>query len=327
MMRDSSTTAAIAATAILALLLIAYVFVGGSPGGTDRAPHCPSQQALEQVKAELFRRAAAVRGTTDASFDAVEKYSVLRAGSRLVRRHHRGSDKVTCTGSLVLDLPPGAAVAGGRHSIASRVAYDLAPQSGGAVRLMMLSKADDLVVPLATVSNALGQAGQAPAAPPQPNEQQANGPPPPPVQIAPPPFPTRPRPQAPTEPPKKAAPNRQAPAPPPAKPPAKPPATARPVQPAPSAVAAAKPSFNCRYAKTSGEIAVCGNPALASLDRQMSAQFYSALAAARPGQRAMLQRSRNRFLHYRDSCASEACIADADRGRIAEINAIMAGRW
>jgi uncharacterized protein len=59
----------------------------------------------------------------------------------------------------------------------------------------------------------------------------------------------------------------------------------------------------------------------------MSAQFFSALSAARPGQRAMLQRSRNRFLRYRDSCQSERCIANAYAERMREIGDIMAAGW
>jgi uncharacterized protein len=72
---------------------------------------------------------------------------------------------------------------------------------------------------------------------------------------------------------------------------------------------------------------VCHDPGLASLDRQMAAQFNSALSVARPGQRTMLQRSRNRFLSYRDSCRSDACIADAYRARMREISGIMNGDW
>jgi uncharacterized protein len=96
------------------------------------------------------------------------------------------------------------------------------------------------------------------------------------------------------------------------------------VQPARQA-ANVRPSFDCRRARARSEIAVCSDAGLASLDRQMSAQFFSALRAARPGQRALLQRSRNRFLAYRNSCGSEACIADAYRDRMREIDAIMTG--
>jgi hypothetical protein len=316
-MRPISTTAALVVTGVLALLLVAYVFVGGSAGHADTVPHCTSQQALGQVKGELFRRAAGIRGTTDAGFQAVENYSVMRAASQLVRRHHSRSSKVSCTGRLALELPPGTSVVGGRHSLSASLAYDLVPQQGGGARLLVLGNADDIVVPLATVSNAGTQAGSLTGALPQADhggQQAAPAPSPatPPtqrVQNAPPP----PQPQKAVVPRPAPPPARAKPAPPPKRPPV--------------AVAAAKPSFNCRYAKTRGEITVCGDAGLAALDRQMSAEYYRAVAAARPGQRTMLERSRNRFLRYRDSCGSEACIADAYRGRIREIGDIMSGRW
>lgn len=89
----------------------------------------------------------------------------------------------------------------------------------------------------------------------------------------------------------------------------------------------ARPSFDCGKARTRGEIAVCRDPALAALDRQMAAQFNGAISRADPGQRTALEQTRGRFLAYRDRCGSDACIADAYRGRIREIGDIMAGRW
>jgi uncharacterized protein len=59
----------------------------------------------------------------------------------------------------------------------------------------------------------------------------------------------------------------------------------------------------------------------------MAAQFNRAMGEANGGERALLQRTRNRFLSYRDSCRSDSCIADAYRGRMREISDIMAGRW
>jgi len=41
----------------------------------------------------------------------------------------------------------------------------------------------------------------------------------------------------------------------------------------------------------------------------------------------MLQRTRRQFLRLRDSCGSEACVADSYRARMREISAIMAGGW
>ena len=100
-----------------------------------------------------------------------------------------------------------------------------------------------------------------------------------------------------------------------------------PTEPAPVRQGQARPSFNCGAARTRGEVAVCRDAGLASLDRQMAAQFNGAMSRAGPGERALLQRTRGRFLSYRDSCRSDACIADAYRGRMREISDIMAGRW
>ena len=72
---------------------------------------------------------------------------------------------------------------------------------------------------------------------------------------------------------------------------------------------------------------MCSDAGLAGLDRQMASQFTSAMARADADERALLQRTRSRFLSYRDSCRSDSCIADAYRGRMREIQDIMAGRW
>ena len=93
-----------------------------------------------------------------------------------------------------------------------------------------------------------------------------------------------------------------------------------------SATATANPSFNCANARTRSEIAVCGDSGLAALDRQMAATYVDALRDADPAARAMLQRSRDRFLGYRDQCPSSACIAETYRGRIREIRDISSGR-
>ena len=85
----------------------------------------------------------------------------------------------------------------------------------------------------------------------------------------------------------------------------------------------ASPSFNCTNARTRGEIAVCRNEGLAALDRQMAAQYRSAVASSDRRTRAELEHSRGRFLSYRDQCPSDECIADTYRGRIREIRDIV----
>lgn len=96
--------------------------------------------------------------------------------------------------------------------------------------------------------------------------------------------------------------------------------------PAPSQ-SSAQPSFNCANARTKGELAVCSDSGLAALDRDMAAQYGRAASAASPGQQALLRRTRDRFLAYRDHCPNRSCMADAYRGRMNEIRDIMAGRW
>ena len=89
----------------------------------------------------------------------------------------------------------------------------------------------------------------------------------------------------------------------------------------------ARPSFDCRNARTRGENEVCSDAGLATLDRQMAAQFGRAIERASPAQRQQLLQTRDRFLGYRDRCPNRACIGDAYTGRIREIRDIMEGRW
>ena len=99
-----------------------------------------------------------------------------------------------------------------------------------------------------------------------------------------------------------------------------------PTQSAPQ-TASARPSFDCRSARTRGEIAVCSDAGLATLDRNMAAQYSRSMAAASPEQQALLTRTRDRFLGYRDRCPDNRCIGDAYVGRMREIRDIMEGRW
>lgn len=126
----------------------------------------------------------------------------------------------------------------------------------------------------------------------------------------------------PSLPPAETSPIAPAPVPPASPVPADPPEAAPPEQ-----GASARPSFNCRYARTRSEIAVCSDAGLAALDRQMAAQYYGAISAADARQRAQLVRSRGAFLRYRDQCSSNACVAETYRGRMREIRDIMAGSW
>jgi hypothetical protein len=345
MMPRLSTPVAVLITVVLALLLIFYVFSGDGGGSrSDAGARCSSREIHEQIKAELFRRAAVVRGGNDPAFAQVGAYSVLRTAAPAVRRE-AGASRASCAASIVLDLPPGVEAIGGRRSLAAKVGYSVVAGEQGRSRLGELGKADAIVLPLATIGRTGSQqeelappaAATDPAAPPTDIPPTSTEPPPAREPItaapeqarrnpAPPPEPrstatatVRPRRPTVAEPsrPRSTAPSRQTAQP-----------QAGPVTaPAPAPVAAVRPSFDCRKARTRGEIAVCNDPALASLDRQMSSQFYRALSTASPGARLMLQRTRTRFLAYRDSCGSSACIAAAYSARMREISEITSGRF
>lgn len=102
------------------------------------------------------------------------------------------------------------------------------------------------------------------------------------------------------------------------------PAPPQPAAPRPSGGSA---SFDCGQARTRGEVAVCSDPGLATLDRNMAAQYGRAVAEASPEQRDLLRETAHRFYAYRDRCPNNACIGDAYVGRMREIRDIMEGRW
>ena len=68
---------------------------------------------------------------------------------------------------------------------------------------------------------------------------------------------------------------------------------------------------------------VCDDRRLAARDREMAAMFHSAMADADRRTRRELNRTRDRFLAYRDGWRSEGCVAQAYQGRMREIEDIM----
>jgi hypothetical protein len=102
------------------------------------------------------------------------------------------------------------------------------------------------------------------------------------------------------------------------------PSPAEPLAPRPSGAGA---SFDCTKARTRGEVAVCSDAGLATLDRNMAAQYGRAVSQASPEQRDLLLETAHRFYAYRDRCPNNACIGDAYVGRMREIRDIMEGRW
>ncbi|HET6941512.1 MAG TPA: hypothetical protein VFH89_05070 [Sphingomicrobium sp.] len=293
MQRVSPTViAAIALGALILLIIVMMVFGSRSseddrltgPGTVasagDPADRCSGQATYDEIKKELFRRAAAARGGDEAAFNKIATYASVRMEAVVLRDD--SAEGITCNGTLTLDLPAGVAIAGGRRSLSADVLYTVQTGASASGSGVALSNADDLISQLASLAKT-----ETPAEDALSNTVTNDV-----AEV----------PSAPSDP-------------------------LAPIPGGNSTNSAANPNFNCANARTSGEVAVCNDPGLAALDRRMSAQYASAIAQADPEQRALLQRTGDAFIGYRDQCTSNSCIADTYRGRMREIRDIMMGSW
>jgi uncharacterized protein YecT (DUF1311 family) len=302
------TTLALIGGLIVLVLLVAYLASGRNPDqdkltqnelaqSQQKAPQpeklCASKQTYDLIKRELFRRAAQLRGSDQAAFDQLSGYAVVRMENPVMESQDSSTGAINCSGSLSLDLPPGVAIVGNRHTLTSDVDYTIEPAADGSGNVVLLRNADAIIAPLATLAR---------ASQPAPVAAQPSAPAP--EQTAEPPLDQQEAPAPPQE--------QQQP---------------QPSQPHASVPSGAHPSFDCANARTKGETAVCSDAGLAALDRNMAAQYSRAIANASPEQKALLRHTRDRFLRYRDRCPSRSCIGDAYVGRMREIRDIMQDRW
>lgn len=301
----SWTTIALIAGLVVLVLLVAYFattrnpdqdkltgneVAGNAVAAADPAKRCTSNATYDLIKRELFRRAGQVRGSDQGAFDNLSGYAVLRMENPVMESQDNSTGAVNCSGALSLDLPPGVAVVGGRRTLTADVDYTVQPAADGSGNVVVLRNADAIVTPLAALTRVAEQQGQ-------PGTGEAT---------------ETPTPEAPaidqTEPDVSASESANKAV-------------------GPKTGASARPSFDCSNARTKGEIAVCSDGGLAALDVNMATQYRRALASASPEEKALLQRTRDRFLGYRDRCPSRSCMADAYVGRMREIRDIMEGRW
>ena len=119
---------------------------------SDLEQLCASQTTYDALRKELFRRAAQVRGSDDQAYTRLEDFALLRMNSPVVRGIDDQLRNVTCSGSAILELPPGVEVAGGRRSLSGDVDYMIQPAADGTGNVIRLGNADSIVVPLATLS-------------------------------------------------------------------------------------------------------------------------------------------------------------------------------
>jgi hypothetical protein len=257
---------------------------------------CASNATYDFIKRELFRRAAQLRGSDQAAFDRLSSFAVVRMENPVMESNNSATGAVQCSGNLSLDLPPGVQVVGGRRTLTADVDYGVQPAADGSGNVVLLRNADAIITPLATLAHV--NQPQEPTSPTSNVGSQEGAPP-----TAGPTSPPEGIPVSPTP----ASPGQSAPS--------------------PSRTASARPSFNCSSARTRGEIAVCNDPGLASLDRNMAAEYGRAVAEAEPDERDVLRQTAHRFYAYRDRCQERQCIADAYAGRMREIRDIAEGRW
>jgi uncharacterized protein len=85
---------------------------------------------------------------------------------------------------------------------------------------------------------------------------------------------------------------------------------------------AAGPSFNCRYASTYVEIAICDSRELSRLDRVLNLEYRKAQSRLDGYDIAELADAQAGWLADRDSCSSYGCIDDAYRTRIAQLRRV-----
>ena len=282
--------------------------------------HCRSNATAEQIKSELFRRAAEIRGRDQAAFARIASYSNMRIELPELRQADPKLGTVRCQAWVELDLPPGVAVLDGRRNLMADIRYTVTPGAGGK-GTVSVSNEGLIVTPLVTLAQVSSDeeplTDPVNVAPPTdvkpwPDEQP----------VTPSPAPAPPRARVAPQPPRSTAVSARA-TPQGARLAARP--TARPSKSTEKVAAppAANPSFSCQVARGRGENAVCKNANLARLDRHMGVLYGQSWGQADADRRKKLLGTRERFIARREACRSDSCINDAYVTRMREISEIM----
>lgn len=258
---------------------------------------CASQASYERLKSLAFEKAEEVRAGNASTLDRLAAATVVRMEEPVVKSRDDALNVTVCKGRMVIDLPPGAEDAfNGERRLIADVEFAAQEAADGSGMVYQLDGAEPIIYRLAAIDMKTVSEPAATAPVPEPAPVQ-----------------TAERPPAPPTP---------APAPKP-RPPEQPRAKTEPERPRP---ALARPSFNCRYARTRTEQMVCADEQLAARDREMASQYYSAIAAADPETRAILRGTRDRFLARRELCGGPGCVARSYEDRVDEIDRIMSGQ-
>lgn len=313
---------------------------------------CAANATYEHLKQNAFDEAKRIRERDTQNLDALADASVIRMENPLLESRDDALGLTVCSGRMILELPPGAGAAfGGRQRLAADVTYSAQPAADGSGIVYKIDGGEPIIYRLASfdakrgatrTASVEGEGLDTPDV--TSNAGVVDNPAP------------RPRPMPPIAiPGPRAAPEPEVQTPDPAEERARRRIVAERAARAATdlrdqreaaaelraredRVAAARrtergerdlderptrtarPSFNCRYARSRVENLICGSNDLAARDREMAALYYRTNDRADPVVRRRLSASRLRFLAYRDRCGSESCVAAAYADRIDEIN-------
>lgn len=251
---------------------------------------CASGATFQGLKQLVFDQVGRLRTLERVNFDILSSGAVVRMEEPVVRSHDESLALTRCSGRFILELPPGAEAAfEGEPRLVADTVYEIQAAADGSGPVYRMTGAEAIVSRLAAFDME-GRRLSTPT-PEMPEAPLDDGQilPDPGSDLAPPPI-----------------------------------VVTRGLGAEPES-ATSNPSFNCRYARTRGELLVCGSDRLATQDRRMADLYASAMAYADGGTRRLLARSRDAFLTYRDRCLDTSCVAEAYEGRMREIRDIMAG--
>ena len=120
---------------------------------------CTAQATQDEVKRQLFARAAEIRGSNADNYARIASFAFLQLDSAAPGSPTNPGQVAECRGKATLRLPAGLKVAGGRTAVGGDIAYNVASGTRG---LVTLGQSDPIAIPLATLT----QIRRAPATPP-----------------------------------------------------------------------------------------------------------------------------------------------------------------
>jgi uncharacterized protein len=90
---------------------------------------------------------------------------------------------------------------------------------------------------------------------------------------------------------------------------------------------AQQPSFSCRGVTGLDEIAICQNPVLARLDRQLQGIFDAAMDRLNRSDQVLLRETERRWLQRRANCGTNVdCLENQYQVRIGQLGATLSGQ-